>query len=212
MLENLRKKVSDANEELARSELIRLSWGSVSGIDRKLKLIVITPDGLCYDTLETDDYVIIDLQGKVIKGKHKPSCDALTHIELYNSFPEIGGITHTHSVYATIFAQANQEIQRYGTMHNDYFAENIAVTPEIQKTKSHEYHSSIAGKTIVKTISTENIMKTPGILISGDGPITWGDTPRSSVRNAKAIEAIAEIAFGTCLLKGCRINSSQENK
>ena len=208
MLENLREKVSEASQELSRSGLVRLIWGSVSGIDRQLNLIVITPDGLSYDELKSDDYVIIDLSGKVIKGKHNPSCDALTHIELYKSFPAIGGITHTHSVYATIFAQANQEIPRYGTMHSDYFANTIPVTPEIQKTESHEYHSAIAGKTIAKTIAPDDVMKTPGILICGDGPITWGDDPRSSVRNAKAIEAIAEIAFGTCLLKGCRINTN----
>ncbi len=208
MLENLREKVNKANQELSRSGLIRLSWGSVSGIDRQLNLIVITPDGLSYDALKPDDYVIMDLAGKVIKGKHKASCDALTHIELYKSFPTIGGITHTHSVYATIFAQANQEIPRYGTMHNDYFADTITVTPEIQEVENHEYHSSIAGKTIAKAINPTDIMKTPGILICGDGPITWGDDPRNSVRNAKAIEAIAEIAFGTCILKGCRMNTN----
>jgi L-ribulose-5-phosphate 4-epimerase len=202
MLETLRKKVSEANQELSRSGLIRLSWGSVSGIDRQLKLIVITPDGINYDTLTPEDYIIIDMQGKVIQGKSQPSRDALTHIELYKNFPTIGGVTHTHSVYATIFAQANREIPRYGTMHNDYFADTITVTPPIPVSETHDYHASIAGKMIAKTISPENIIKTPGILIYGDGPITWGDAPNSSVRNAKAIEAIAEIAFGTCILTG----------
>lgn len=202
MLENIRKQVNEANKDLTHSGLIRLSWGSVSGIDHKLKLIVITPDGLNYDTLKSDDYVIMDMQGKVIKGKHAPSKDALTHIEMYKRFPEIGGITHTHSVYATIFAQANREIKCYGTMHHDYFADTITVTQKIKKEKNLKDHSLLIGETIANSLSTEYITKTPGILIYKDGPITWGDTPESSVKNAKAIEAIAEIAFGTCILTG----------
>ncbi|MCK5528285.1 MAG: class II aldolase/adducin family protein [Kiritimatiellae bacterium] len=200
MLENLRKTVSEANQELYRSGLIRLSWGSVSGIDRKRNLIAITPDDLSYESLTPNDLVIIDMSGKVIQGKHEASRDAFTHIELYKNFPEIGGVTHTHSVYATIFAQANREIPIYGTMHCDYFADTISVTPKHQLEENNEHHTTMAGKDIIKTVAAETVMKTPGILIHGDGPITWGEDPIISVKNAKAMEAIAEIAFGTCIL------------
>ena len=206
MLDNLRIAVNKANKELYRSGLIRLSWGSVSGIDRRRNLIAITPDGLDYGTLTPDDCVIIDISGKIIQGKHKASRDALTHIELYKNFPEIGGVTHTHSVYATTFAQANREIPCYGTMHHDYFSTTISVTPKIEMKENSESYTAIAGKAITDTISAKTVMKTPGILIHGDGPITWGDDPISSVKNAKAMEAIAEIAFGTCILNttaGC---------
>ncbi len=201
MLEQLRKDVNDANNELLKSGLIRLSWGSVSGIDRKLGFIAITPE-IDDSPSSEQEIVLVDISGKTIKGKSKPSRDMLTHIELYKKFPELGGITHTHSVYATIFAQANKKIERFGTMHNDYFADTINITPEIPSTENHDDYAKYVGKIISNTISPEKLMENPGILIQGDGPVTWGKTPFESVRNAKAIEAIAEIAFGTSILNG----------
>jgi len=202
MLEDLRQKITEANLELSGSGLARLTWGSVSGIDRDLGLIVITPDGISHESLKPGDHVIVDLRGGVVQGGLAPSSDTRAHIELYRRFPQIGGITHTHSVYATMFAQAGREISCLGMTHADCFRGTVLLTRELTPTEASEDRASNTGKVIIERIAESDPMDTPAMLVPRDGPFAWGRDALVAVKNAKALEAIAEMAFGTCLLRG----------
>jgi L-ribulose-5-phosphate 4-epimerase len=199
MLEDLREKVSKANHELLRSGLVKLTWGSISAIDRRLKLVVITPHSQGSVPVDPSQLIIVDMRGRVSQGGRDPSSDALAHLELYKNFPEIGGVVHAHSAYATMFAQAGRELPVYGSMHTDYFADPIPLTVRPVANAEGKDAASV-GAAIVSRVPRERVLRTPGILVQGDGPFAWGHTPMEAVQHAKALEAIAETAFGTAVL------------
>jgi L-ribulose-5-phosphate 4-epimerase len=200
VLEELRNQVCEANRELARSGLVRLTWGDVSAIDRELGLVVISPARPNYGELRPEDHVVVDLRGRVVQGGHEPSPDTRGHVALYRKWRTVGGIAHTHSVYATMFAQARRTIPALGTMHSDYFHGEIRITRELRALEAKENYSDAAAMAILER-AEDDPLRTPGILVSGDGPFAWGKSPMEAVMNAKALEAVAEIAFGTLFLR-----------
>ena len=197
MLDKLRKEVCKANIELVKYGLVILTWGNVSGIDRKKGLVVIKPSGVNYDRLTPGDMVVVDLNGEVVDGKKRPSSDTPTHVELYKKFPEIGGITHTHSTYATSFAQASKEIPCLGTTHADQFHGPVPVTRMLSKTELKNAYELNTGRVIVERFKSLDYTSIPGILVSGHGPFCWGEDAADSARNALILERIAEMAFMT---------------
>ena len=199
MLEDLRQKVSSANHVLLRSGLVKLTWGSISAIDRRLGLVVITPHGGGPVPPEPSQLLILDMRGRVSQGSLPPCSDALAHIELYKHFTEIGGVVHAHSAYATMFAQAGRELPVYGSMHTDYFADPIPLTVR-PVARANGSDALSVGASIVSRVSRDRVLQTPGILVQGDGPFAWGRDPLEAVQHAKALEAIAETAFGTAVL------------
>jgi L-ribulose-5-phosphate 4-epimerase len=200
MLEELKKKVLIANQDLVKYNLVTLTWGNVSGIDRKENLIVIKPSGVEYDKLKIDDMVVIDLNGKVVEGDKRPSSDTPTHVELYKHFLSIGGITHSHSEYATIFAQACKEIPCLGTTHADHFNGPVPVTRFLSREEVEENYELNTGKLIVETFKNLDPVSTPGILLAGHAPFTWGKTPEDSVKNNLVLERIAKMALNSLQL------------
>ena len=197
MLEKLKEEVWKANLDLVKHGLVTLTWGNVSGISRTDKLIAIKPSGVEYDKLTMHDIVIVDLDGKVIEGEKRPSSDTSTHIELYKAFPEIGGITHTHSTYATMFAQACKEIPCLGTTHADHFFGSIPVTRFLTKQEVESDYEWNTGRIIIERFKKLNPVLIPGILVAGHAPFTWGKSAGDSVKNGLILERIAEMAIGT---------------
>ncbi|MHC4291997.1 MAG: L-ribulose-5-phosphate 4-epimerase [Planctomycetota bacterium] len=200
MLENLKNKVWDANLELKRNGLVIYSWGNVSGIDRKQGIVAIKPSGISYDELTPDDIVLLDLEGNVIEGTLRSSSDTPTHLELYRNFPNIGGVCHTHSLNATIWAQVCQAIPCFGTTHADYFYGAIPVTPSMTNDQiTTEYELNI-GKAIVETFKTLDPNRMPAVLVANHGPFTWGPSPAKAVESAVILEQVAEMALKTAIL------------
>jgi L-ribulose-5-phosphate 4-epimerase len=197
MLEQLKEEVWKANLDLVKYSLVTLTWGNVSGINRSSGLIVIKPSGVEYDLLTMNDMVVVDLNGKVVEGEKRPSTDTATHIELYKAFQEIGGITHTHSTHATMFAQACREIPCLGTTHADYFYGSIPVTRFLTKDEVESGYEINTGKIIIETFKELNPISMPGVLVAGHAPFTWGKDAPESVQNGLILERIAEIAIGT---------------
>lgn len=197
MLEELKKEVLDANQDLVKYNLVTLTWGNVSGIDRNKKLIVIKPSGVEYDKLKIDDMVVVDLNGKVVEGNKKPSSDTPTHIELYKSFVNIGGITHSHSEYATIFAQACKEIPCFGTTHADHFNGPVPVTRFLNRNEVEENYELNTGKLIVERFRNLDPVSTPGVLLAGHAPFTWGKNAEDSVKNNLVLERVAKMALNS---------------
>ncbi len=194
MLEELKSRVCEANLELVRQGLVTLTWGNVSGIDRASGLVVIKPSGVSYDNLTADVLTVVDLDGKVVEGQFAPSTDTATHLCFYRSFPNIGGAVHTHSTYATAFAQASLEIPCLGTTHADHFFGSVPVARmPIAKEVAEGYESHI-GKIIVERFQDLDPDAIPGVLAAGHGPFTWGPTPKKAVENAVALEAVAQMA------------------
>lgn len=200
MLEQLKEEVLQANLDLVKHGLVVLTWGNVSGIDRSQNLIVIKPSGVDYDKLTTESMVVVNFEGKLVEGDNRPSSDTSTHIEIYKSFPEIGGITHTHSNYATMFSQACREIPCYGTTHADHFYGAIPLTRFLTKDEVEEAYELNTGKVIVERFEKLNPIATPGVLVAGHAPFAFGKDASSSVRNAFIMELVAEMAFGTLLI------------
>lgn len=210
MLKKLKESVWKANMQLPKHGLITFTWGNVSGIDRARGLVVIKPSGVEYDKLKPDDMVVVDLwTGETVDGKLNPSSDTATHLELYRRFPHIGGVVHTHSRWATVFAQAGRGIPAYGTTQGDYFYGEIpcsrAMTPEEIKT-DYELNT---GKVIVETFKDIEPDEIPAVLVRSHGPFCWGETPMEAVHNAVVLEEIAMMAFHTEML-GNREPMSQE--
>lgn len=210
MLKKLKESVWKANMQLPKHGLITFTWGNVSGIDRARGLVVIKPSGVEYDKLKADDMVVVDLwTGETVDGKLNPSSDTATHLELYRRFPHIGGVVHTHSRWATVFAQAGRGIPAYGTTQGDYFYGEIpcsrAMTPEEIKT-DYELNT---GKVIVETFKDIEPDEIPAVLVRSHGPFCWGETPMEAVHNAVVLEEIAMMAFHTEML-GNREPMSQE--
>jgi len=199
-LEKLAKKVCTANKRLPKLGLVALTWGNVSGIDRSHSLVAIKPSGVPYKKLTPADIVFVNLCGEVVHGKHKPSSDTPTHIALYKAFENIGGITHTHSTWATIFAQAGKAIPAYGTTHADYFHGQVpctrALTPE---EIAGEYELETA-YVIEEAFANLDPLAIPAVVVKNHGPFTWGETADKSVENALVLEEIAKMAFRTQLL------------
>ena len=200
MLEELRNWVWKANQELDRSGLVKLTWGNVSGIDRERGLVVMKPSGVPYSDLQPDHMVILDLDGKVVEGHLNPSSDTRTHLCLYRAFQKIGGVTHSHSVHATQFAQACREIPCFGTTHADYFFGPVPLARALTPAEVTEDYVGNTGKVIVERFAQLNPMEVPGVLVSHHGPFTWGKNAMDSVRNNIALEVLAEMALGTLFL------------
>lgn len=203
MLEEMKKRVCDANLDLVAKGVVIYTWGNVSEIDRENGLVVIKPSGVDYAAMSADDMVVVDLEsGKVLEGKWKPSSDTPTHLELYRAFPEIGGITHTHSVNAVAFAQAGLNIPALGTTHADYFYGDIPCTRELTKDEVEAAYEANTGKVIVETINQRgyDVMSIPGIVVKNHGPFTWGKNAAESVYNAVVIEKVSEMNIKTLLL------------
>jgi len=197
MLEELKKQVYEANMELPRRGLITYTWGNVSGIHRASGLFVIKPSGVDYNRLKPEDMVVMDLQGNKIEGEYNPSSDTPTHLELYKAFPEIGGIVHTHSPWATSWAQAGRSIPCYGTTHADYFYGEIPCTRSLTAEEIQEKYEKNTGLVIIETFRDKNPMHIPGVLCVNHGPFTWGKDADNAVHNAVVLEEVAKMAYRT---------------
>ena len=200
MLSNLKHSVYLANQELVNFNLVVFTWGNVSGIDRDKGLVIIKPSGVRYQEMTPDDMVVVDLNGKVVEGKFKPSSDTPSHLELYRNFADIGGIAHTHSSWATSWAQANKSIPVFGTTHADYFYGDIPCTRQLTKEEVKNDYELNTGKLIVETYTGRNPMEMPAVLVAGHGPFTWGKNPAEAVHIAVVLEEIASMAFRTVVL------------
>ena len=197
MLEQLKKQVCEANLLLPKHGLVTFTWGNASGIDREKKLVVIKPSGLSYDEMTAEDMVIVDFDGNIVEGKWKPSSDTATHIEIYRAFPECGGIVHTHSSYATSWAQAGRDIPCYGTTHADYFYGDIPCFRCLTKDEIDEAYERNTGLLIVSEFRRlgKDPVAVPGCLCKNHGPFTWGKDPFEAVHNAVVLEEVAKMAF-----------------
>lgn len=200
-LDELRAAVCQANRDLVAHKLVILTWGNVSGITADRSRVVIKPSGVPYEQLTPAQMVVVDLDGRVVEGTLNPSTDTPTHIHLYKSFPHIGGITHTHSLYATMFAQARREIPCLGTTHADHFYGPVPVTRALTPEEVREAYELNTGRVIVERMRSIDPVATPGVLVAGHAPFTWGPTPAKSLENAIALEAIAQMALGTLRLR-----------
>lgn len=197
MLEKLKQDVWKANLDLVRYRLVTFTWGNVSGIDREKGLIVIKPSGVSYDTLKPEDLSVVDLAGKRVEGPYKPSSDTPTHLELYKAFPEIGGCVHTHSPWATSWAQAGRSIPLYGTTQADYFYGSIPCTRNLSPEEIEEAYEVNTGKVIIEAFQTLNPQFVPAVLCMNHGPFSWGKDAAEAVHNAVVLEEVAKMAART---------------
>ena len=191
MLEGLKKQVLEANLLLPKHNLVTFTWGNVSGIDREKGLVVIKPSGVEYDGMTVEDMVVVDLSGKVVEGKCKPSSDTATHVELYKAFPECGGIVHTHSRWATTFAQAGMDIPAMGTTHGDYFYGAIPCTRPMTDEEIKGKYEKETGTVIIEAFRGVDPMTIPAVLVKSHGPFTWGKDAAEAVHNAVVLEEAA---------------------
>ena len=199
-LKKLRETVCAANLELVRQGLVTLTWGNVSGIDRASGRIVIKPSGVAYERLTPAAMVVTDLDGQVLEGEFAPSSDTPTHVRLYQAFSNIGGIVHTHSAYATAFAQAGREIPCLGTTHADHFHGAVPVARVPTEAEVRDRYEHNIGGLIVERFRELDPDAVPGVLAAGHGPFAWGSDPRKAVENAVALEAVAQMAAATFAL------------
>ena len=197
MLEELKKAVYEANMDLPRYGLVTFTWGNVSGIDREQGLFVIKPSGVDYEKLSPEDMVVMDLDGNKVEGKYKPSSDTATHVELYKAFPEIGGIVHTHSSYATSWAQAGRSIPCYGTTHADYMYGEIPCLRCLTKEEIDGAYEENTGRLIVDAYRElgKDVMAVPAVLCKNHGPFAWGKDAHEAVHNAVVLEEVAKMAY-----------------
>ena len=199
MLEELKQKVYEANMELPRRGLVTYTWGNVSGIDREKGLFVIKPSGVEYDELKPEDLVVMDLQGNKVEGDMNPSSDTKTHLVLYNAFPQLGGIVHTHSPYAVGWAQAGRDIPCYGTTHADYFYGPIPCARHLTQEELDEDYEMNTGKLIVEEFQARGIapVAVPAVICHSHGPFTWGKDAAQAVYHAVVLEEVAKMAMFT---------------
>lgn len=199
MLESLKKAVYNANMELVQHRLVIYTWGNVSGIDRERGIFAIKPSGVDYAELSPEKMVLVDLDGKVVEGELRPSSDTPTHLELYRRFPQIGGITHTHSTHAVAFAQARLDIPCYGTTHADYFAGAIPCTRDLTPDEVDGDYEAATGRVIAETFAARGIdpTHTPAVLCLNHGPFAWGKDAAQSVYHAAVLEEVAKMAILT---------------
>ncbi|HEY3395047.1 MAG TPA: L-ribulose-5-phosphate 4-epimerase AraD, partial [Lacipirellulaceae bacterium] len=196
MLERLKDEVCQANLDLVEHGLVTLTWGNVSGISDDRRHVVIKPSGVSYDKMRAEQMVVVDLAGSVVEGDLRPSSDTPTHVLLYQHFASIGGITHTHSRYATTFAQARLEIPCCGTTHADHFYGPVPVTRPLTKAEVDEAYEANTGRVIIERFGNLDPAAMPAVLVAGHAPFTWGRSVAESVKNAVALEAVAEMALG----------------
>ena len=195
MLESLRAEVCDANLEVVRRGLVLYTFGNASGISREQGLVAIKPSGVPYETLRPEHLVITDLEGHIVEGDLKPSSDLPTHLALYRAFPAIGGVVHTHSRYATAWAQARREIPCLGTTHADYFHGPVPVTESMQPAEIESDYEWNTGQVILRRFAGIDPMVKPGVLVAGHAPFCWGRTPAEAAHNAVVLEEIASLAY-----------------
>ena len=197
MLEALKEKVCRANLDLVRHGLVIFTWGNVSAIDRAAGLVVIKPSGVSYDGMKPSDMVVVDLDGKVVEGELNPSSDTPTHLELYKAFPNIGGVVHTHSTFATAWAQAGHDIPNIGTTHADYFHDAIPCTRNMRRSEVFGEYEKETGRVIVERFAAKGIDPddTPAVLVRNHGPFAWGTDADNAVHNAVVLEEVAKMAY-----------------
>ena len=195
MLEQLKQEVLKANLALRDYGLVTLTWGNASGIDRESGLVVIKPSGVGYDVMRAEDMVVLDLDGNVVEGTLNPSSDAPTHLELYRNFPDIGGVVHTHSIYATAFAQAHKDLPALGTTHADHFYGDVPCTPDMTEEEINGEYELNTGKVIVRTFEGKDPNAIPAVLVASHGVFTWGKSAKGAAENALVVEKTAEMAY-----------------
>lgn len=205
MIQQLKEQVLEANLDLVREGLVQFTFGNASGIDRSTGLIAIKPSGVAYEKLRADDMVVTDLTGKIVEGKLKPSSDLATHLLLYREFPTIGGVAHTHSTYATVWAQAGQPIPALGTTHADYFYGEVPVTEELTDEEIGGEYVHNTGVAIVRRFEGLDPLAVPAVLVAGHAPFAWGKDALEAAHHAALLEAVARMAYFTMTLNpGCR--------
>ena len=197
MLEQVKEIVCKANLELPKYGLVTFTWGNVSGIDRETGLVVIKPSGVDYDGMKPEDMVVVDLDGNVVEGKYKPSSDTPTHVALYKAFPALGGIVHTHSRWATVFAQLQLAIPAFGTTHGDYFYGEIPCTRLMTPVEIAGEYEKETGNVIIETLKERMIdpVQVPAVLVASHGPFAWGKDAMEAVHNAVVLEELAFMAY-----------------
>lgn len=200
MLEKLKQEVYQANLDLVRHGLVILTWGNVSAIDRETNLVVIKPSGVSYDSMKVEDMVVVDLDGNVVEGSLRPSSDTPTHIAIYKAFAEVGAVVHTHSTYATAWAQACREIPNLGTTHSDTFHHNVPCTDEMSVEQIVSAYEAETGTVIADAFKNINPMHTPAVLVAHHGPFTWGESAAKAVENAVILEEVARMTSITVAL------------
>lgn len=201
MLDELKRRVLEANLELPARGLVTYTWGNVSGIDRDSGLVVIKASGVKYEEMKLEHMVVLNMEGKVVEGGFRPSSDSPTHLELYKAFPETGGIVHTHSTWATAWAQAGKGIHCYGTTHADYFYGEVPCTRALSDKEIQGEYELETGKVIIETFRGKNPGYVPGVLVKSHGPFTWGGGPEEAVHNSVVLEEIARMSHASLLLQ-----------
>lgn len=194
MLEELKKQVYEANMQLPKHRLVTFTWGNVSGIDRSLGIFAIKPSGVAYEDLKAEDMVLVDLEGNVVEGTYKPSSDTATHVELYKAFDRIGGLVHTHSPWATSWAQAGRGIPCYGTTQADYMYGEIPCAPCLTREEIENNYEKNTGLVIVQTFRNLDYEAIPAVLCKNHGPFSWGKDAKDAVHNAVVLEEVAKMA------------------
>jgi L-ribulose-5-phosphate 4-epimerase len=199
-LEALREEVLEANLELVRRGLVLYTFGNASGIDRETGLVVIKPSGVPYEEMKTHHLVVAQLDGKIVEGKLRPSSDLPTHLALYKAFPEVGGIAHTHSEYATAWAQARKAIPCFGTTHADYFHGAVPVTSAMNQQEIDGEYERNTGEAIIRALKGKDALSVPAILVASHGPFAWGQNAAEAAHNAVILESVARMAYFTLLI------------
>jgi L-ribulose-5-phosphate 4-epimerase len=197
LLAALREQVLEANLDLVRRELVISTFGNASGVDRDEGLIVIKPSGVPYEGMKPEHLVVTDLQGKVVEGTHRPSSDLATHAALYRAFPSLGGIAHTHSEYATAWAQARKPIPCFGTTHADYFHGPIPLTSPMAEDEIAGEYEANTGVAIIRAFKKIDPLAVPAVLVANHGPFAWGADPRQAAESAWMLEVVARLAYFT---------------
>lgn len=200
MLEELKKEVYQANLDLVRHGLVILTWGNVSAIDRETNLVVIKPSGVSYESMKVEDMVVVDLDGNVVDGTLRPSSDTPTHLAIYKAFAEVGAVVHTHSTYATAWAQACRSIPNLGTTHSDTFHHAVPCTAEMSTEQISRAYEAETGTVIAEAFEGMNPMHTPAVLVAHHGPFTWGKSAKEAVQNAVILEEVARMTSITVAL------------
>lgn len=197
MLQQLKERVLEANLLLPKAGLVTMTWGNASGIDRNEGLMAIKPSGVPYEELKLNDLVVLDLEGNVVEGRLRPSSDMPTHLALYQAFPSIGGVVHTHSPWATIWAQAGKNIPALGTTHADYFYGDIPCSRPMTKAEIQGDYELETGNVIIETFRHVDPMQVPGVLVHCHAPFSWGADPLKAVYHAVVMEEVAKMAYHT---------------
>jgi L-ribulose-5-phosphate 4-epimerase len=194
-IEQLKQQVYRANLDLVAHGLVLFTWGNVSAIDRENKLVIIKPSGVSYDNMKAEDMVVVDMEGNRVEGHYKPSSDTATHLALYKAFTDIGGVVHTHSTYATAWAQAGCDIPNIGTTHADYFSDAIPCTRDMTEAEVKSAYEKETGSVIIERFKGLNPLHIPAVLVKNHGPFSWGKDADEAVHNAVVMEQVARMAF-----------------